>query len=272
MKPWTFLACLLILSSAAAAQDTIGLEKLDLKHMRQGWGEPQIDRGIREKPLAIGGEKFDHGVGTHATSMLWVELDGRTERFQASVGVDDAAGGPGTVVFSVLGDGKELWTSGVMKPNDKAKTIDLDLHGVKRLLLLVDDAGDGINFDHADWADARFTFRGRAPRAVEPPEPPSEEAALLTPPPGPAPKINGPKVYACGPRHPFLYRIPATGKRPMQFAAEGLPAGLCVGRRYRHPPRRDCRERRVPRDAPREELRRATTSGRCGSSAATRWP
>ena len=85
-------------------------------------------------------------------------------RFQASVGVDDAAGGPGTVVFHVVGDGKELWTSGVMKPNEKAKTIDLDLRGVKRLLLLVDDAGDGINFDHADWANARFTFHGRARR------------------------------------------------------------------------------------------------------------
>ena len=56
----------------------------------------------------------------------------------------------------------------------------------------------------------------------------AEEAVLLTPPPGPAPKINGPKVYACGPKHPFLYRIPATGRRPMQFAAEGLPAGLSL--------------------------------------------
>lgn len=55
-----------------------------------------------------------------------------------------------------------------------------------------------------------------------------EPAVLLTPPPGPAPQIHGPTVYACGSRHPFLYRIPATGKRPMQFRAEGLPAGLTL--------------------------------------------
>ena len=55
-----------------------------------------------------------------------------------------------------------------------------------------------------------------------------EEKTLLTPPPGPAPRINGPKVYACGPNHPFLYRIPATGRRPMRFAVEGLPAGLSL--------------------------------------------
>src|SRR5271157_2671396 len=56
----------------------------------------------------------------------------------------------------------------------------------------------------------------------------AEDAVLLTPPPGPKPKINGPKIYACGPKHPFLYRIPATGQRPIQFAAEGLPAGLTL--------------------------------------------
>ncbi len=80
-----------------------------------------------------------------------------------------------------------------------------------------------------------------------------EKAVLLTPPPGPAAKINGPKVYACGPKHPFLYRIPATGQRPMQFTAEGLPAGLALDADCGHHPRRDCRERRISRDAPREK-------------------
>lgn len=48
----------------------------------------------------------------------------------------------------------------------------------------------------------------------------------LTPKPGPAPKVNGPSVYGARPGHPFLYRIPATGQRPMRFSAQGLPAGL----------------------------------------------
>jgi len=227
VKRWNSLPLLLllVLASAAAGQDSIGLQQLDLAHTRQGWGDPQIDRRIRETPLAIAREKFENGVGTHAGSVLRTRLDGQTERFQASVGVDDAANGPGTVVFHVVADGKGLWTSGVMKPTKKSETIDLNLRGIKRLTLLVDDAGDGINFDHADWANAQLTFRGAAPRAIDPP---GEEVVLLTPPPAPAPKINGPKIYACGPKHPFLYRIPATGQRPMQFAAEGLPAGLTL--------------------------------------------
>lgn len=42
------------------------------------------------------------------------------------------------------------------------------------------------------------------------------------------PRINGPSVFGVRPGHPFLYAIPATGERPMDFGVEGLPAGLSV--------------------------------------------
>ena len=42
------------------------------------------------------------------------------------------------------------------------------------------------------------------------------------------PHINGPAIYGERPNHPFLYRIPATGARPMRFSAEGLPYGLTL--------------------------------------------
>jgi len=51
-------------------------------------------------------------------------------------------------------------------------------------------------------------------------------AVILTPKPGPAPKINGPVVYGARPGRPFLYRIPCTGVRPIRFTAKGLPAPL----------------------------------------------
>lgn len=49
---------------------------------------------------------------------------------------------------------------------------------------------------------------------------------ILTPNPGPQPRINGPLVYGCRPGHPFIYRIPCQGARPIVFSAEGLPASL----------------------------------------------
>lgn len=224
----TFVPLLLAVAAVCTGQaaptgEIVPLTSLDLGHMRQGWGKPQIDRSIREKPLSIGGKAFKHGVGTHANSFLWIDLGGSADKFQASVGVDDAAGGPATLSFKVLGDGRRLWESGVMKPGDAAKTVDLDVKGVKYLVLLVGDAGDGINYDHADWGEARFVTSGAKPRAVSGPK---EEAVVLTPKPGPAPRINGPAVYGCRPGNPFLHRIPATGQRPIAFSAEGLPEGL----------------------------------------------
>jgi alpha-galactosidase len=52
------------------------------------------------------------------------------------------------------------------------------------------------------------------------------EMPMLTPKPGPEPRINGPLVYGVRPGRPFLYRIPATGVRPMKFEAAGLPPSI----------------------------------------------
>jgi alpha-galactosidase len=57
---------------------------------------------------------------------------------------------------------------------------------------------------------------------------PPEAALILTPKPGTGPRINGAKIYGCRPGNPFLYRIAATGDRPMTFAADKLPSGLTI--------------------------------------------
>ena len=51
-------------------------------------------------------------------------------------------------------------------------------------------------------------------------------AEILTPKPPAEPRVNGPKIFGVRPGSPFLFTIPATGERPMSFAAKGLPAGL----------------------------------------------
>jgi alpha-galactosidase len=217
-------ACLGI-GASVMASDTIYLSDLDLSVMKQGWGKPQINRSIRETPLTIAGHKYEKGVGTHARSILWLNLYEGSERFRASVGLDDAVNGAGTIEFKVIADGKKLFDSGIMKPGDPAREIDVNLTGAHTLLLLVEDAGDGINFDHADWADARFEVKADRP---EPVAAPKEEAVILTPKPGPAPRLNGPVVYGCRPGHPFIYRIPTQGDRPMTFSARNLPKGLVL--------------------------------------------
>jgi alpha-galactosidase len=51
---------------------------------------------------------------------------------------------------------------------------------------------------------------------------------ILTPKPGPAPRINGPKVFGVRPGHPVVFTIAATGDRPMQFSADHLPQGVSL--------------------------------------------
>jgi hypothetical protein len=53
---------------------------------------------------------------------------------------------------------------------------------------------------------------------------------ILTPKAGKEPRINGAMVFGVRPWSPFLYRISATGEKPMEYLAEGLPEGLKVNR------------------------------------------
>src|ERR1041385_8584652 len=77
------------LSFPVQAAQTVWLSSLDLSKMQQGWGKPQTNQAVTAKPMSINGQTFDHGVGTHAVSMFWIQLAGGSDRFLASVGVDD---------------------------------------------------------------------------------------------------------------------------------------------------------------------------------------
>src|SRR5213078_2982792 len=53
-------------------------------------------------------------------------------------------------------------------------------------------------------------------------------AAIRTPAAPATPRINGARVYGARPGRPFLFHVPATGDRPMQYSAQGLPDGLSI--------------------------------------------
>ena len=214
--------------AATAGAATVRLDELDVSTMSAGWGKPQKNLAITERPLSIGGRQFEHGVGTHANSECWIVLDGQARAFSARVGVDDNANhAAASIEFWIYGDGRELWHSGVCKWQGPARECRVELAGVKILELVVSDAGDNVSYDHANWAEAVIEYDGAAPK-MESPAAPAEEAILLTPPAPAEPRINGPKVTGVRPGSPFLYRVPATGQRPMKFTASGLPDGLSL--------------------------------------------
>jgi alpha-galactosidase len=54
----------------------------------------------------------------------------------------------------------------------------------------------------------------------------SETSIILTPKPGPEPKINGTKIFGVRPGSPFLFTIPVTGRRPVKYEVINIPDGL----------------------------------------------
>ncbi len=221
--PVFLIALAWLLGTTPAPAAAFGLETLDLTQVEQEWGSPGANKSVEGHTLSIGGKQFERGLGTHANSTFRLALNGQGERFTASVGVDDEVGQRGSVVFKVIGDGKTLWESRVLRGADPAEPVSVDLHGVKVLVLNVGDAADNINHDHADWAGAQITMAQGKPQPVAPPR---EEPLVLTPKASPKPRINGARVLGVRPRSPVLFTVPATGERPMTFSAEQLPAGL----------------------------------------------
>jgi len=185
---------------------TFPLETADLSTMSTGWGKPQRNLSTTERPLRIGGKQFNKGIGTHAPSDFILQLDGRATRFTAQVGVDDNATNPqvASVEFHVFSEGRELWKSGVCKPGEAPRSCSVDLTGMKMLELVVTDAGNGSDSDHANWAEPAITFDGGVPLPGPPPAP-KEEFTILTPPAPKEPRINGPRARAsppCAPARP----------------------------------------------------------------------
>ena len=223
------LACaagVLALGLCARAGEVVWLDTLELTPIRQITGSPQANLSTVGTPLSLATRAFKRGVGTHANSFFFVDLKGGATRFSAWVGVDDAAGDAASVNFRVLGDGKVLFESGLMHVGDQPKEVALDVAGVKTLALLALDCDDGDKEDKADWADALFEVAGEKPVTI--PVPAAAKVGVLTPPVSPEPRIAGPRVFGVRPGSPFLFAIPATGKRPMTFAGRGLPAGLAL--------------------------------------------
>lgn len=51
---------------------------------------------------------------------------------------------------------------------------------------------------------------------------------ILTPLPPETPRINGAKIFGVRPGSPFLFKIPATGKKPLSYSVRNLPPGLKI--------------------------------------------
>jgi hypothetical protein len=149
-----------------AAAQPVFLSDLDWESATNGWGPVERDQsvggsGINDgRALRLNGTTYAKGLGAHATSDVVYDLNGQYATFRSDVGIDDEETSDGSVVFQVFADGVKVFDSGVMRPSSATQSINVSVAGVQQLRLHVGDAGDGIDFDHADWAGARLEPAG----------------------------------------------------------------------------------------------------------------
>jgi len=216
------LAALLALSQV---RQPFPVDALDISTIQQGWGEPHRAQSVDGHPLKVAGTTFAAGIGTHAESVMAIELGTPVDGFISAIGVDDEVGTKGSVIFQVWGDGKLLAHSAVMHGGDRADTIAANLKGVKVLLLVVTDAGDGIDYDHADWLRPELFLKSpprQLPKAISLKDDTPMKIAHIVP---GKPEIHGPMIVGCSVGKPFLFKIPATAFAPLTYKAK-LPDGL----------------------------------------------
>lgn len=119
------------------------------------------DRCVQGTELQAAGQVHARGLGVHAPSRLTFVLDPPGRALRGSVAIDDSArvnppAARGSVVFRVLGDGKTLWESPLMRGGDAPLALPpLDLTGVRELVLEADPHGDFAG-DRADWLALRL--------------------------------------------------------------------------------------------------------------------
>lgn len=172
------------------------LSKLDLSRSFQTYSTAVIGKSATGEEAIIAGKKCKDAVGVYPKSVIKINTKGFAYNFTGKIGVADSkidyaasnitsipqpdgtrvfyhtingkkhfAGvenadrstNPGSVIFRIIGDGKELFAK-KMKSGEEMQAIDIDIRGIKQLELNVDDGGDGHWCDFAIWEDAEITY------------------------------------------------------------------------------------------------------------------
>ncbi|HEY3387955.1 MAG TPA: NPCBM/NEW2 domain-containing protein [Prolixibacteraceae bacterium] len=264
MKNAILVCCVFLLCSfSGEIEKTIWLNEMDLTLFDLEMGQAMKNTTMMGTPIIISGVSYENGVGVTAPAKYLIDLNGTGKRFYAEVGPSErkapqrpegpAPGGddkrpagngaapagppmPGgprvtpTMDFYVLGDKQVLWHSGTMKDGDKAKIIDIEIGGIKKLaLVVVSINGRGPFGGSAAWANAKISYSGDiTPQAITNKTASGNILQILTPVESELPKINYPKVVGATQGKPFLFPIPVTGRKPFQVTVDNLPEGLVL--------------------------------------------
>lgn len=145
--------------------EELQLTNLEWVRTFSGWGSVNKNKNTSGGTLNIQGKTYSNGIGTHANSMIQYSIPEGYVGFRAFAGLDkggtDQSGGA-TVEFMLFDSDptlrqvdvdKAVANSGFISRTHQREGVQLvaDITGATKLYLVVTDAGDNYNYDHADW-------------------------------------------------------------------------------------------------------------------------
>lgn len=163
-KVLVLLVILLSISLSSFSDEAVYLSDIpeQIIFITQGWGETGWDvsahaPGQSGLILQIGEKEYEKGIGHHSPGEIVLDLNKKYKCFKCEVGVQKQnRSNVGSVIFQIEVDGEKRWDSGVRRELDPPLPVEIDLREASELRLIVKDAGDGIAYDCANWADAKL--------------------------------------------------------------------------------------------------------------------
>lgn len=130
----------------------------DIWYIMKSGDAPVLNKSHEGSALSIAGTVYPIGFGCKTESRIMFKLNGKTCRFQALVGIDDAYTGTETARFRVLNEdafgNRALFDSGKMAKGTKSVSVDIELNGLEFILL--EFKGKEVI---GDWVDPRVIIK-----------------------------------------------------------------------------------------------------------------
>lgn len=134
-----------------AAVHSIALSDLHAVKEQVGYGKSLRDHCPDPVILLQSGQRmFRHGIFAHAPAEHVWQVNGAWKMLKGHCG--NIEGQSGNLEFSIEGDGKILWKSGIVKAGP-CPAYEVSIEGVKQLTLRTSVADDGMNNDWAAWLE-----------------------------------------------------------------------------------------------------------------------
>jgi hypothetical protein len=124
--------------------------------------DPAFKRKLREPGLVIDDGFFTCPGHGGDSEILWSHDGSALALSGVATVIDciDYCGGAGSVKFTIRGDGRELWSSGLVRHGTPPRTFSVSLDGIHELRLIINDGGNGVDEDWGGWLNLKIGNAG----------------------------------------------------------------------------------------------------------------